>query len=377
MKLFHLSDLHLGKRLDDFSMIPDQAYILHQIQEEIEKESPDGILIAGDVYDRSVPPTEAVALLDQFLVFLAQKQIPTFIISGNHDSPERLSFAQNILKEAKIYISPLYQGDVKPITLKKEEEEVDIYLLPFLKPVHVKKFFPQEEIISYTDAMDCAIKQMKVDSTRTSILVTHQFVTGAKTSESEELSVGGSDNVDTSVFQDFHYVALGHLHAPQNMGSPRIRYCGTPLKYSFSEANHKKSITVVELEDSLSIREIPLTPKRDLIQLKGDYETLSSKDFTDTQDTQAYLRVTLTDEEEILEGMSCLRVIYPNIMELRYDNKRTRHQSDVDSLEKSPDLQPMELFSKLYQEQNGEEMSQEQQDFVENLIQSIWEEQEL
>lgn len=373
MKFIHLSDLHLGKRVDEVSMVEDQIYIMNQIFQHICDEKPDGVLIAGDVYDRSVPPTDAIGLLDDFLVKLAGEKIPTFIISGNHDSGERLAFVRHILENVNIHISPVFQGEISPITLKKGEEEVEIFLLPFIKPVHVKKYYPEEEIITYTDAMNVAIGGMKKDANKKSILLTHQFVTGAKTSDSEEHSVGGSDNVDVTVFDSFDYVALGHLHGPQNVGSDRVRYCGTPLKYSFSEVNHQKSITVVELEEELTIRTIPLTPQKDMIDVKGTYLEVTSSEFYKKFDQNAYIRVTLTDEEDIFDAMARLRVVYPNLMKIQYDNKRTRQQSDVDAVEKSPELHPLELFARLYKEQNGEEFSEIQKNYMDTVIQSIWE----
>ena len=230
MKLIHLSDLHLGKRVNEFSMLEDQAYILQEILEIIDDEAPDAVLVAGDVYDKSIPPAEAVELFDDFLVRLARRKLPVFIISGNHDSPERLAFAGRLIDASGIHLSPVYHGCVEPLTLCDEHGEVDIFMLPFVKPANVRRFFPDEAIDSYTDALRVAIGRMPVDPARRSVLVTHQFVTGAARCESEELSVGGSDNVDSSVFDAFDYVALGHLHGPQNVAEERVRYCGTPLK---------------------------------------------------------------------------------------------------------------------------------------------------
>ena len=244
MKLLHLSDLHLGKRLNEFSLLEDQAYILDRILEIAVREAPDAVLIAGDVYDRAVPAAEAVALLDRFLVALARAGLPVLMISGNHDSPERLSFAARLMEKERIHIAPVYDGAVTPVTLEDRYGPVDVYLLPFLKPAHVRRCFPEETIETYTDAVACAISHLDLDPGRRNVLVTHQFVSGAATCESEERSIGGSDDVDAAVFASFDYVALGHLHAPQDVGSPRIRYCGTPLKYSFSEAGHRKSVTV-------------------------------------------------------------------------------------------------------------------------------------
>jgi exonuclease SbcD len=293
--------LHLGKRLHETSLIEDQEAILTQIIEIIEIEKPNGILIAGDIYDKSVPSAEAVQLFDYFLVELVKRKMEVFVISGNHDSPERIAFGSKIMDVSGVHLSPVYNGDIKPITLKGENEEVDVYMLPFIKPSHVRRFYDEEEISSYTDAVRVAIEKMHIDKARNNVLVTHQFVTGATRSDSEE-SVGGTDNVDASVFSDFDYVALGHLHKPQNCGSNRIRYCGTPLKYSFSEARDEKSVTVLTMGEKgvNDVRTVPLTPMRDMHEIKGTYEELTARSFYDgTTYRDDYMRITLTDEEDV------------------------------------------------------------------------------
>ena len=376
MKLIHLSDLHLGKRVNEFSMLEDQRYILKQILTIIDQEAPDGVLIAGDVYDRPVPSAEAVTLLDDFLVELARRGAPDFLISGNHDSPERLSFAGRLVEERHIYLSPVYDGTVHPVTLTDQWGEVDVFLLPFVKPVHLRRCFPEETIESYTDAVRCAVAHMDLNPARRNVLVTHQFVTGAQRCESEELSVGGSDNVDASVFAPFDYVALGHIHGPQNVDGERVRYCGTPLKYSFSEARHQKSVTVAELgpKGSLAVRTVPLTPRRDMLELRGTYLEVSAREFYQNLDREAYIRVTLTDEEDVPDAMGKLRILYPNLMRLDYDNRRTR--SGVEMLEAMEVEQqsPLELFASLYEQQNGGPMSPEQREYLTSLMEHVWEE---
>ena len=376
MKLIHLSDLHLGKRVNEFSMLEDQRYILKQILTIIDQEAPDGVLIAGDVYDRPVPSAEAVTLLDDFLVELARRGAPVFLISGNHDSPERLSFAGRLVEERHIYLSPVYDGTVHPVTLTDQWGEVDVFLLPFVKPVHLRRCFPEETIESYTDAVRCAVAHMDLNPARRNVLVTHQFVTGAQRCESEELSVGGSDNVDASVFAPFDYVALGHIHGPQNVDGERVRYCGTPLKYSFSEARHQKSVTVAELgpKGNLAVRTVPLTPRRDMLELRGTYLEVSAREFYQNLDREAYIRVTLTDEEDVPDAMGKLRILYPNLMRLDYDNRRTR--SGVEMLEAMEVEQqsPLELFASLYEQQNGGPMSPEQREYLTSLMEHVWEE---
>ena len=376
MKLMHLSDLHLGKRVNEVSMVEDQRYILDKILETVDAEQPDAVLIAGDVYDRSVPSAEAVELLDGFLSSLSRRGRPVFVISGNHDSPERLAFGSSLMAPAGIHLSPVYGGQVKPVTLEDAYGPVDFYLLPFLKPAHVRRFFPEEQIESYTDALRVAVAQLGMDASRRNVLLTHQFVTGAQTCESEELSVGGTDNVDASVFDGFDYVALGHIHGPQNILSERIRYCGTPLKYSFSECGHKKSVTLVELGEkgSLQVRTVPLVPLRDMRQLRGSYQELTAlRNYRDTA-VEDYLQITLTDEEDVPEAMARLRVIYPNLMKLTYDNTRTRSDTALTQVELAQ-KSPLELLDELYALLNNQPMSDVQRGFAAQLIETIWEDE--
>ena len=375
MKLIHLSDLHIGKRVNEVSMIEDQAYILLQILQIIDEEKADAVLIAGDVYDKSVPSAEAVTLFDDFLCRLAKRNKPVLIISGNHDSPERLAFGNRLLELGGIHISPVYDGNVRTVTLADAHGEVVFWLLPFVKPAHVKRFYPDAGIESYTDACRVAVEQMGLDTGKRNVLLTHQFVTGASTCESEEISVGGSDNVDASVFADFDYVALGHIHGPQNIGSNRIRYCGTPLKYSFSEADHHKSVTLVRLGEKgeLSLELRPLTPRHDLRQLRGTFAELTDKAFYEAAVTDDYLHIILTDEEDVAEAAGRLRQIYPNLMKLSYDNTRTRTTQVVGGAEDVQRKTPLELFEELYELQNNQSMSQEQRRFSEELIEAVWE----
>ena len=376
MKLIHLSDLHLGKRVRDFSMLEDQQYILAEILRIAGEEAPDAVLIAGDVYDKSVPSAEAVELFDDFLVGLAGLDTQVFVISGNHDSPERMAFGGRLMDRSGIHLAPVYSGQVRPIPLADGFGIVNIYMLPFLKPAHVRRFFPDSEISSYTGALRTAIGQMAVDASQRNVLVTHQFVTGAQRSDSEDISVGGTDNVDASVFDDFDYVALGHIHGPQHIGRESVRYCGTPLKYSFSEVRHQKSVTVAELGEkgALHIRTVPLSPRRDMREIRGTYLELTAKSFYDSFPKDDYLRAVLTDEEDVLDAVSRLRVIYPNLLQLDYDNRRTR--SGGAALEDTEQLQrrsPLELFAQFYEEQNGQPMSGEQSSFIQGLIEEIWE----
>ncbi|MBP3330233.1 MAG: exonuclease SbcCD subunit D [Clostridia bacterium] len=373
MKLIHLSDLHIGKRVNEFFMLEDQENILTKIINIIDDEKPDAVLIAGDVYDKSVPSGEAVQVFDDFLVRLAKRNLQTFVISGNHDSPERLAFGGRLMDLSGIHMSPVYNGKVEPISLEDESGKVNFYMLPFIKPIHVRRFFEEENIESYTDAVRVAIDNMNVNENERNVIVTHQFVTGAERSESEEVSVGGSDNVDASVFEKFDYVALGHIHGPQNIGSEKIRYCGTPLKYSFSEANHKKSVTVVNLGEKgeLEVDEIPLEPKRDMREIKGKYDEIMMNGNQEKSDD--YVHIILTDEEDIPNAMGKLRLVYPNLMKLDYDNTRTRSIGKITSAEKTETKSPLELFCELYEKVNGQPMNKEQLEFSKELAESIWE----
>ena len=375
MKLIHLSDLHIGKRVNEVSMIEDQEHILAQILSVIDEEKVDAVLIAGDVYDKSVPSAEAVTLFDDFLCRLAKQQLPVLIISGNHDSPERLAFGNRLLELGGIHISPVYCGKIEPIVLSDQHGDVYFWLLPFIKPAHVKRYFSDEGIESYTDACRVAVEKMGIDKANRNVLLTHQFVTGASTCESEELSVGGSDNVDASVFEEFNYVALGHIHGPQNIGSNRIRYCGTPLKYSFSEADHHKSVTIVNLgaKGELELQLRPLTPRHDMRVIRGTFAQLTDKAFYDGTATDDYLQVTLTDEEDVPEAIGKLRIIYPNLMKLTYDNTRTGKNQIINGAEDVQRKTPLELFEELYEQQNNQPMSEEQRNFSRELIESIWE----
>ena len=375
MKYIHLSDLHLGKRVNEFSMLEEQEAILEQILEIIDREQPDGILIAGDIYDKSVPPAEAVMLFDDFLANLSQRKLQVFIISGNHDSPERIAFGSRIMDVSGIHLSPVYNGEIQPFSMTDAYGTVNVYMLPFIKPAHVRRYFENEEILSYTDAVRTVIQAMNVNPSERNVLITHQFVTGASRRDSEEKSVGGTDNVDADVFDVFDYVALGHIHSRQKCSSEKIWYCGTPLKYSFSEMHDVKSLTVVEIGEPNTVpdvRDIPLYPIHDMAEIRGTFEELTSSDFyTDHPYKNHYLRIILTDENDIPEAVSRLRLIYPNLMNLDYDNTRTRMNTELSDLEKSEPLSIFDLFALFYKEQNGIEMSDEQSEYMKTLIEKI------
>lgn len=376
MKLLHLSDLHLGIRINGFSMLEDQSYILGQILEIAKEEKPQAVLLCGDLYDKAVPPSEAVQLLDSFLVALSEMGIRVFAISGNHDSAERLSFGSRLMAGSGVYMAPVYHSGIQPLVLEDEFGPVCFWMIPFVKPAQVRRFFPEEQIESYTDALEKVIGSLDIDKNKRNVLLAHQFVTDGERSESEDVCVGGLDNVDSAVFDPFDYVALGHLHRPQHIGRETLRYCGTPLKYSFSEKNDQKSVTVVELGEkgNITLRTRPLRPLRDLRELRGTYEELTFRDNYINTATQDYIKVILTDEEEIPSAIGRLRNVYPNIMSLQYDNTRTRQGGQEQVLEAMENKSPLDWFRELYRQQNGRDMSEIQQDFCRELIEKIGEE---
>lgn len=376
MKFLHLADLHLGKRVNGFSMLEDQAHILRQILAILDDEQPDGVLIAGDVYDKSVPSVEAVELLDGFLTELRTRGVPVLLISGNHDSPERLAFGGRVMDSCGIHISPVYDGALAPVTLQDEFGPVHVWLLPFVKPTHVRRWFPDADIESYTDAVAEAVAHMDIDTAARNVLVTHQFVTGGARSGSEELSVGGTDNVDSSVFAPFDYVALGHLHGAQHIGRETIRYAGSPLKYSFSEARQHKSVTVVTLGEKgdVQVRTVALTPLRELREIRGSYDELTARSFYEhTTYRSDYLHLILTDEQDVFDAISRLRTIYPYLMTLDYDNARTRAAGGMSVPAETERRTPLELFEALYARQNHQPMSEVQREYIAQLMEQIME----
>ena len=373
MKFIHLSDLHIGKRVNEFPMLEEQRYILSEILRIIDERHVDGVIIAGDIYDKAVPPAEAVVLFDDFLTRLYLRGHKVFIIGGNHDQTERLSFGSALMREEGVYLSRTFCGNICPVTVEDGFGEIDVYLLPFVRPANVRPFFPESEIASYNDAIKTVIDNMSVREGVRSILVAHQFVTGALPCGSEEMSVGGLDNVDVSVFDKFDYVALGHIHGSQFIGRETVRYCGAPLKYSFSEVEHIKSALIVTLAEkgNISFEKIPLKPLRDFREIKGSYMELSDRGFYEGTDVNDFLHIILTDENDIADAIGRLRSIYPNIMRLDYDNSRSRQNNAAAALN-TEEKRPAELLADFYRLQNNREMSKEQRLFAEKLIDRIW-----
>jgi exonuclease SbcD len=394
MKLLHTADLHIGKQVCGHSMLEDQRYILEQILKIVDEEKPDGLLLSGDVYDKSVPSADAVSVLDNFLVEVSKRHVDVFVLSGNHDSAERIAFGGRLMEQSGVHVSPVYNGKFKPVTLKDDLGEVDVWMLPFVRPATVRACLDTDEeweqVTDYTSAIGAAIAKMHFTPGRRNVLLAHQFVTGAERSESEEC-VGGLDNVDASVFAPFDYVALGHIHKPQNVakdstGTVRARYSGTPLKYSLSEAKYGKSVTVVELGNvagqslaNLNLREIPLVPQHEVREIRGTFAELVSHEFQAAQAAAGnkfddYIYVKLTDEYDIPDGAAKLRGIYPNLMMLEYDNERTRNQKIVMGAVAAEKKLPMELFNDFFKEMMNRDMNAEENEFVQGVINGIWEE---
>lgn len=379
MRFIHLADLHIGKRVNGFPMLEDQRYILEQILERTKESAADAVIIAGDIYDKPVPSAEAVDLFDDFLVGLTKLGVMVFLISGNHDSAERISYAGRLLRESQVYISPRFDGTIHPIQVSDDYGIVNIYLIPYIHPSLVRNAWPEEKIGSYDDAMRVLLEKSGADPNARNLAVIHQFVTAGGQSpeetDSEEKHVGGLDNVDASAFDAFDYVALGHLHGPQRIGRDTIRYAGSPLKYSFSEEKQNKSITLAELKEKGKVTYdlLPLEAKRDLRTVRGTFEEVTSPEFTARRKGDDYYRVILTDENDVPNALSRLRRrFYENLMILEYDNARTSSDVRIEAEEGEEEKEPIEVLGDLYQMQNGREMSLLQKETAEKLIRRIW-----
>ncbi len=353
MRLLHISDLHIGKRVNEFSMIEDQKYILRQILAIADDQQADGVMIAGDIYDKPVPSAEAVQVFDWFLTALAVRGKQVYAVSGNHDSAERIAFGAQLMRGRGVFVSPVYRGDTAVYTAQDSYGELCLYLLPFIKPAVVRHALEDAPDIdgktlpeSYQDAVRLAVERMGVDVRKRNVLIAHQFVTGAGRCDSEEVSVGGLDNVDADVFDVFDYVALGHIHSPQHLKRETVRYCGTPLKYSFSEAEQHKSVTVVELGEKgqVGISTVPLIPLHDMRRIRGTYLEVTARSFYQDMDTEDYL------------------------MRLEYDNSRTKQNRFIECAEETRQKSELELFAEFYELQNNRPMSGEQSAFAAQLI---------
>ncbi len=376
MRIIHTSDLHLGKKVHEYSMIEDQAFILDRIIDNVKRQEADALIISGDIYDKSLPSEAAINLLNDFLTGLSEMGLPVFIIPGNHDSADRLSFGNWLMAKSSVFIQGPYTGKIRPNYLHDEFGKLAIYSLPFIRPSAIKSFFPDRRVDSYEDAVRLCIEDMDIDRSIRNIIMAHQFVTGASRTDSEILSLGGTDSISPSLFKDFDYVALGHIHRPQKMGADHIRYSGSPLKYSISEQDDKKSLVQIDLLDkgNIELSFLPLKPLRDLREIRGKYDQILLKDNYKNTNTDDYVHIVLKDELEVPNAMANLSLVYPHILKLDYDNLRSRTESKVKSLSAIEKRSEMDLLREFYLGQNGVEMSTYQEDLSISIFKEISEE---
>lgn len=375
MRFIHISDIHIGKKVNEFSMLDDQVFVLKQVIDTALKQEADAVIIAGDIYDKSVPPAEAVEVFDWFITELSQKGIKIYAVSGNHDSPQRIAFGSGIMSKSGVYFSGVYNGKVEKYVFEDKYGKVNIYLLPFIKPANVKRYYEDKEITDYNSALKTVLENTPINENDRNVIVAHQFVTGAQRSDSEEISVGGIDNVDASLFKTFDYTALGHIHGPQSMGK-NIIYSGSPLKYSFSEINQKKAMVIVDLNEkgSVVINKIPFVPLHDMREVKGYYDQITSRANYINTKTDDYIKIVLKDDDEIIDAIGKLRSIYPNIMNIDYDNTRAKTNSEAFVNNVNTNKSPTELFCELFEIQNNMPVSSEQLKEINRVFESVEEE---
>ena len=380
MKILHLADLHLGKILQEQSLLEDQEYMLNEIINIIKEENVQAVLISGDVYDRSVPPADAVNLLDDFLKKLIKElKIKVFIISGNHDSKDRLGFGSKIFEDDGLYIESRYNGTLRKVELEDEFGKINIYMLPFIKPIEVRQFFEEELENNYNTAMNKIISKEKINTDERNIIMVHQFVTAGtnepERTESEVLTLGGIENVDVSNFDSFDYVAIGHVHRPQRIGRDTARYAGTMLKYSFSEIRDSKSVPIIDMQEkgNIDIKLIPLKPLRDMREIQGPIEELVKKENYEIGNTDDYIKAVITNEEPVFDAIGQIRRIYPNTLKLEIRNSKTANkmqeqESNLENLKKKSEL---ELFNDFYKFQNNVDLDENQKRIVEDVIAEV------
>lgn len=378
MKILHLADLHIGKIIYEQSLIEDQKYILNEVIKIIKNKKVEVVLISGDIYDRSIPTLEAVELLNEFLNKLIKElNLKVFIISGNHDSKERLNFGSKIFESDGLYIQTNYEGKIRKVTLQDSYGPINIYMLPFIKPIDVKEYF-EEQIITYDDAIKQIVKKENIDEDERNIIVAHQFVTSnaiiPETCESEIINIGGIDNVDASNFEKFDYVALGHIHGPQRIGRDTIRYSGTLLKYSFSEINHNKSVVVIDFKEkgNVNYELVPIEPKRDMREIRGPIEKLLSEENYKDTNTDDYIRAIITNEEAIYDPIGQIRKIYPNVLSLEVRNSKTENiNKELEKIEEMKEKSELELFDDFYEFQLNKKMDEDKRQIIKDIFDGI------
>lgn len=356
MKFLHTADLHLGKQMNDLSLMEDQAAVLDQIVQVAVDEDVQAVLIAGDVYQRSTPQAEAMAMFDRFVSRLAEAGKMVMIISGNHDSAQRISYFSSLVRDAGVHLTEAFTGELQHVTLQDAYGPVTVWLMPFLRPAQVRRVWPEEKIASYQDAVAAVIRHAEIDCTKRNVLMCHQFVSGCVTCDSEEMSVGTLDQIDGAILADFDYVALGHIHGPQKVLRETMRYAGSPLKYSFSEARHHKSVTIVEMYEKgdTQVRMVPLYPLRDVRCVEG-----LLKDLMDEPYTEDYVWITIHDELPPPDAKVSLSVNHPNMLKFSVVNSRTKTDQDVRAAEMMEKKTVLELFNDFYRLQNNDQLPSE------------------
>lgn len=370
MRFLHISDLHLGKRVYEYSMLEEQKNALWQVLSIVDEKNIEGLFIAGDIYDKSIPTIEAIELFDSFLVELSNRNIDVYIISGNHDSPERVGFGADFFKSKRIYISKAYDGNIQYVDKEDLYGKIRIHLIPFLKPANVRRFHQEMEIADYNSAIRTVVEDIKLCEDGRNVVLVHQFITGAVRSQSEESFLGGMDNIEYDLFDEFDYVALGHIHKSQAMGRQQVRYSGALVKYALDEINQVKSMTLVEIKGKgeVEIETIPIKPIHDMRRVEGTYMELTDRNKYVNTKVDDYLHVVLKDEEDVPDALRKLRVIYPNILKLEYDNTRTRHKNSVIEGKGVRRKEPMEYIEELFRKQNNEDMTSEQATVLKNIM---------
>lgn len=370
MRFLHISDLHLGKRVYEYSMLEEQKNALWQVLSIVDEKNIEGLFIAGDIYDKSIPTIEAIELFDSFLVELSNRNIDVYIISGNHDSPERVGFGADFFKSKRIYISKAYDGNIQYVDKEDLYGKIRIHLIPFLKPANVRRFHQEMEIADYNSAIRTVVEDIKLCEDGRNVVLVHQFITGAVRSQSEESFLGGMDNIEYDLFDEFDYVALGHIHKSQAMGRQQVRYSGALVKYALDEINQVKSMTLVEIKGKgeVEIETIPIKPIHDMRRIEGTYMELTDRNNYVNTKVDDYLHMVLKDEEDVPDALRKLRVIYPNILKLEYDNTRTRLKNSVIEGKGVRRKEPMEYIEELFRKQNNEDMTSEQATVLKNIM---------
>lgn len=380
MKILHLADLHIGKIVLEQSMLEDQMFVLNQIIENIKKNHIELVLMSGDIYDRSIPPSEAVICLSNFLkVLIKDLKVKVCIIAGNHDSKERLSFGSEIFADDGLYISATYTGKIDKVEFEDEYGKLNVYMLPYIRPIDVKEYFEDREIKTYNEAVKLVIEKENININERNIILSHQFVTSGneepERSESETLVLGGTENVDISCYKDFDYVALGHIHGPQKIGRPTARYAGTILKYSFSEINQKKSLLIIDFKEKDNVNFVfePINFLRDMRAIKGPIEELLKKENYIGTNTNDYIRAIITNEEPVYDAIGQIKKIYPNTLRLDIENSKMKvnENNDLYSVDNIKKKDEVELFDEFYYFQHNKSLNEIQLNIIKDIMKEI------